>query len=58
MEDLKMQTQLFNAVLMTEIGLVVEDVEAEKVEQVIPILQDKLDFKHVCHFVIYLGEKI
>ncbi len=53
-----MQTQLFTAVLMTEIGLVVEDVEAEKVEQVIPILQDKLDFKHVCHFVIYLGEKI
>ena len=53
-----MNTQFFNAVLVTDRGLIIEDVEAQEVGEVIPYLQVKHDLREITHFVICLGEKI
>lgn len=53
-----MNTQLFNAILVTDRGLIMEDVEAQEVGEVIPYLQVKHDLHEITHFVISLGEKI
>lgn len=53
-----MNTQLFNAMLMTDKGFIIEDVEVQKVEKVIPYLQTKHDLRDISHFVISLGEKM
>ena len=53
-----MNTQLFNAVLVTDRGLIIEDVEAQEVGEVIPYLRVKHDLHEITHFVICLGEKI
>lgn len=53
-----MNTQLFNVVLVTDRGLIIEDVEAQEVGEVIPYLRLKHDLHEITHFVIHLGEKI
>lgn len=53
-----MNTQLFNAVLVTDRGLIIDDVEAQEVDEVIPYLRAKHDFHEITHFVIQFGEKI
>ncbi|MBP9613804.1 MAG: hypothetical protein PHR87_09650 [Sulfurospirillaceae bacterium] len=49
---------LFNATLVTDKGLIIEDVLALKVEEVIPFLKERYDIKEVIHFVISIGENI
>lgn len=53
-----MNTQLFNATLITDKGLIIDDVEAQEVDEVIPYLRTKHDLHEITHFVIQLGEKI
>lgn len=53
-----MDNKLFNAILVTDKGLVIEDVEVKEVGEVIPYLTKKLDLQEITHFVISLGEKI
>lgn len=53
-----METKLFNAILVTDRGLVIEDVEVKEVGEVIPYLIKKLGLQEITHFVISLGEKI
>ena len=50
--------KLFNATLVTDRGLIIEDVEAKEVGEVLPFLEKKFGLKEVTHFVISLGEKI
>ena len=53
-----MDTQLFNAALVTDRGIIIDNVEAQEVDEVIPYLRVKYDLHEVTHFVIQLGEKI
>jgi len=53
-----MNTQLFNAVLVTDRGLIIDDVEDKELDEVIPYLQDKHDLHVITHFVIRLIKKI
>lgn len=49
---------LFNATLVTDKGLIVDNVMAHEVEEVIPFLTKRYGIKEVIHFVISEGENI
>jgi len=53
-----MQEILFNATLITDKGLVIDDVLAKDVNNVIPYLKLKYGIKEVIHFVISVGENL
>lgn len=53
-----METKLFNAILVTDKGLIIEDVEVKEVGEVIPYLTEQFNINEISHFVISLGEKI
>lgn len=53
-----MEEKLFNATLVTDKGLIIDDVMAQEVEEVIPFLIKRYGFKEVTHFVISVGENI
>lgn len=53
-----MELKLFNATLVTDKGLIIEDVEVAEVGEVIPYLTKQFNINEITHFVISLGEKI
>ncbi len=53
-----MKKILFNATLVTDKGLIIEDVLANRVEEVIPYLTLQYGLKEVIHFVISVGENM
>ncbi len=54
----KKEKTLFNAILVTNKGLLVKDVFANNPEEVIPYLTRRYGLKEVTHFVISVGENI
>lgn len=52
------EEMLFNATLVTDKGLIIDDVIAQNAEEVIPYLTKRYGIKEVIHFVISVGENI
>ena len=53
-----MDTQLFNAALITDRGIIIDNVEAQEVDEVIPYLRIKYDLHEITQFVIRIIGKI